>query len=153
MTSANINCRVIDIDGAQLYADVRSGTGPPLVFLHYWGGSRRTWQPVLARLHPHQAFVTYDQRGWGDSVNARGPYDMERLADDAQSVIATLRYTDYILVGHSMGGKVAQALAARRPTGLAGVVLVAPAPATPVGSTEELQQLTMHAYDDEQTVQ
>jgi hypothetical protein len=32
MTSANINCRVIDIDGAQLYADVRSGTGPPLVF-------------------------------------------------------------------------------------------------------------------------
>lgn len=153
MTSANINCRVIDVDGAQLYADVRSGTGPPLVFLHYWGGSRPTWQPMLARLHPHQAFVTYDQRGWGDSVNARGPYDMERLADDAQSVIATLRYTDYILVGHSMGGKVAQALAARRPTGLAGVVLVAPAPATPVGSTEELQQLTMHAYDDEQTVQ
>ena len=46
-------------------------------------------------------------------MNARGPYDMERLADDAQSVIATLRYTDYILVGHSMGGKVAQALAAR----------------------------------------
>jgi pimeloyl-ACP methyl ester carboxylesterase len=52
-----------------------------------------------------------------------------------------------------MGGKVAQALAARRPAGLAGVVLVAPAPAVPVGSTELLQQLTMHAYDDEQTVQ
>jgi pimeloyl-ACP methyl ester carboxylesterase len=78
---------------------------------------------------------------------------MKRLADDAQSVIATLGYTDYLLVGHSMGGKVAQALAARRPAGLAGVVLVAPAPAVPVGSTELLQQLTMHAYDDEQTVQ
>jgi pimeloyl-ACP methyl ester carboxylesterase len=153
MTSANTIGRAINIDGVQLYADTRSGTAPSLVFLHYWGGSRRTWQPVLTRLHPDQAFVNYDQRGWGDSANAPGPYDMKRLADDAQSVIATLGYTDYVLVGHSMGGKVAQALAARRPAGLAGVVLVAPAPAAPVGSTEELQQLRMHAYDDKQTVQ
>jgi pimeloyl-ACP methyl ester carboxylesterase len=153
MTSANTNCRVIDVDGVRLYADTRSGTAPALVFLHYWGGSRRTWRTVLTRLRPDQAFVNYDQRGWGDSSNAPGPYDVLRLADDAQSVIATLRYTDYVLVGHSMGGKIAQALAARKPAGLAGVVLVAPAPAAPVGSTEQLQQLTMHAYDDEQAVQ
>jgi pimeloyl-ACP methyl ester carboxylesterase len=107
---------------------------------------------VLNRLHPEQAFANYDQRGWGDSANAPGPYDMQRLADDALAVIATSGYTDYVLVGHSMGGKVAQALAARRPAGLAGVVLVAPAPAKPVGSTQQLQQLTMHAYDDEHTV-
>jgi pimeloyl-ACP methyl ester carboxylesterase len=145
--------RVIAVDGARLYADTRSGTAPALVFLHYWGGSQRTWLPVLTRLHPDQAFVNYDQRGWGDSANAPGPYDMQRLADDAQAVIATLGYPDYVLVGHSMGGKVAQALAARRAAGLAGLVLVAPAPARPVGSTEQLQQLTMHAYDDEHTVQ
>jgi pimeloyl-ACP methyl ester carboxylesterase len=131
MTSANTNCRVIDVDGVQLYADTRSGTAPALVFRHYWGGSRRTWQPVLTRLHPDQAFVNYDQRGWGDSGKAPGPYDGQRLADDAQSVIATLGFTDYVLVGHSMGGKIAQALAARRPAGLAGVVLIAPAPAGP----------------------
>ena len=148
----NTRSRLIEVDGAQLYAETRSGTDPALVFLHYWGGSRRTWQLVLNRLHPDQAFVNYDQRGWGESANAPGPYDMQRLADDALAVIATLGYTDYVLVGHSMGGKVAQALAARRPTGLAGVALVAPAPAKPVGSTEQLQKLTMHAYDDEQTV-
>lgn len=153
MTPSNINCCVIDVDGAQLYADTRSGTAPALVFLHYWGGSRRTWRPVLTRLHPDQAFVNYDQRGWGDSANAPGPYDVQRLADDAQSVIGTMGYTDYVLVGHSMGGKMAQVLTARWPAGLAGVVLVAPAPARPVGSTEVLQQLTMHAYDDEQSVQ
>ena len=97
--------------------------------------------------------MNYDQRGWGDSRNAPGPYDIQRLADDAESVIGTLGYTDYVLVGHSMGGKVAQALAARRPAGLVGVVLVAPAPAVPAPSTELLQQLTMHAYDNEHTVQ
>jgi pimeloyl-ACP methyl ester carboxylesterase len=145
--------RVIDVDGARLSADTRSGTAQALVLLHYWGGSRRTWLPVLTHLDPGLAFVNYDQRGWGDSANAPGPYDIQRLADDAQAVIATLGYSDYVLVGHSMGGKVAQALAARRPAGLAGLVLVAPAPARPVGSTEQLQQLTMHAYDDEHTVQ
>jgi uncharacterized protein (TIGR03086 family) len=149
----NTRRRAIDVDGVQLCADTRSGTGPVLVFLHYWGGSRRTWRPVLNRLHPDQAFVNYDQRGWGDSVNAPGPYDMQRLADDALAITTALGYTAYVLVGHSIGGKVAQALAARRPGGLAGVVLVAPAPAKPVGSTEQLQQLTMHAYDDERTVQ
>lgn len=144
--------RVIDVDGAHLYADTRSGAVPALVFLHYWGGSRRTWRPVLDRLRPDQAFVNYDQRGWGDSAGAPGPYDLARLADDAQAVIAALEFTDYVLVGHSMGGKVAQALTARRPAGLAGVVLVAPAPAAPIGSTEMLQQLTMHAYDDAESV-
>jgi pimeloyl-ACP methyl ester carboxylesterase len=134
MTSANTTRRVIEIDGARLYADVRSAAAPALVFLHYWGGSRRTWHPVLTRLRPDQAFVAYDQRGWGDSANAPGSYDMERLTDDARSVIAASGYTEYVLVGHSMGGKVAQALAARRPAGLAGVVLVAPAPAAPFGS-------------------
>jgi uncharacterized protein (TIGR03086 family) len=143
---------VIDVDGVHLYADTRSGAEPALIFLHYWGGSRRTWRLVLNRLHPDQAFANYDQRGWGDSANAPGPYDMQRLADDALGVIAALGYTDYVLVGHSMGGKVAQALAARRPAGLAGVVLVAPAPAKPLGFTEQLRELTMHAYDDEQTV-
>ncbi len=153
MSSPNVISRVIDVDGVQLHGDTLSGTAPALAFLHYWGGSRRTWRLVLSRLRPDQAFVNYDQRGWGDSANAPGPYDLQRLADVAQSVIAALGYTNYVLVGHSMGGKIAQALAARRPAGLAGVVLVAPAPAVPVGSTQQLQELTMHAYDNEQTVQ
>ena len=153
MMSENTTSRVIKVKDAELFADTSSGTGPALVFLHYWGGSRRTWRLVLTRLHPEQAFVNYDQRGWGDSCSAPGPYDIHRLADDAESVIATLGYTDYVLVGHSMGGKVAHALAARRPAGLVGMVLVAPAPAAPADSAELLQQLTMHAYDNEHTVQ
>ena len=108
MTSPNTIKRVIDVDGAVLHADTRWGATPALVFLHYWGGSRRTWRPVLARLQPDQAFVNYDQRGWGDSVDAPGPYDIQRLADDAQSVVATSGHSDYVLVGHSMGGKVAR---------------------------------------------
>ena len=57
----------------------------------------------------------------------------------------------YILVGHSMGGKVVQLLASRRPAGLEGVVLVAPASPTPQNIPEEARQAQLHAYDSRET--
>jgi pimeloyl-ACP methyl ester carboxylesterase len=152
MMRLNLASRYVDVQDGQLYAQLREGSGPALVFLHYWGGSRRTWMPVIERLDPRQPFVAYDQRGWGESVDVPGPYDMQQLADDAQGVIDALGYTDFVLVGHSMGGKVAQTLAARKPAGLAGAILVAPAPAAPAGLTAALQEMTSHAYDNEETV-
>ena len=142
----------LTVPGADLSAVVRTGDEPALVFLHYWGGSKRTWQPVLDRLNPSTAAVAYDQRGWGRSAGAPGPYGLAQLAIDAQHVVDELGYQRYVLVSHSMGGKVAQMVAARRPRGLAGLLLVAPAPAAPAGMTAQLQELTSHAYDDEQTV-
>ena len=47
--------------------DHRAGTGPTLVFLHYWGGSSRTWAPVVARLEDRDT-VTIDFRGWGPRI-------------------------------------------------------------------------------------
>ncbi|MFJ1609389.1 alpha/beta fold hydrolase [Streptomyces sp. NPDC088253] len=133
MTLQNVVGRFFDVQGGQVYAHVREGDSPALILLHYWGGSRRTWIPVLQRLVPGQGFVAYDQRGWGDSTSVPGPYDLEQLAEDAQRVVDALGYSRYVLVGHSMDGKVAQLLAARKPAGLSGVVLVAPAPSAPIG--------------------
>lgn len=152
MTSQNVVDRFFDVPGGRVCAHVREGDGPALVFLHYWGGSRRTWGPVLARLEPGQRFVAYDHRGWGDSAGVPGLYGLGQLADDAQRVIDSLGCSRWVLVGHSMGGKVAQLLAARRPVGLAGVVLVAPAPPAPVGVTEQMRETMSHAYDDEEAV-
>ena len=152
MTAQPAADRFFDVEGGRVRADVREGDGPVLIFLHYWGGSRRTWGPVLRRLDPGTGFVAYDQRGWGDSANLPGPYGLERLADDAQRVVDAAGASGFVLVGHSMGGKVAQLLAARRPKGLAGVVLVAPAPPAPVGVTGQVREAVSHAYDSEETV-
>ncbi|MFD4502977.1 alpha/beta fold hydrolase [Streptomyces sp. NPDC058457] len=152
MTSQNVVGRFFDVQGGQVYAHVREGDSPALIFLHYYGGSRRTWIPVLQRLDPGQGFVAYDQRGWGDSTSVPGPYGLEQLADDAQQVIDALGYSGYVLVGHSMGGKVAQLLAARKPAGLRGVVLVAPAPPAPIGVTEQMQEMAFHAYESEEAI-
>ncbi|MFI0737452.1 alpha/beta fold hydrolase [Streptomyces sp. NPDC021100] len=140
--------RPVPVPGGTLDVRVAGRTGPALVFVHYWGGSADTWDGVIARLPSGQATVRFDQRGWGTSRPLPGPYRLDRLADDLARVLAACGAGPYVLVGHSMGAKVSQLLAARGPAGLAGLVLVAPAPPEPpVTVTEEYRRGLSHAYD------
>lgn len=56
---------------------------------------------------------------------------MDEQADDIAALIEVLGARRFVLVGHSMGGKIALALAARRPAGLQRLVLLAPSPPSP----------------------
>lgn len=137
-----------------------------IVFLHYWGGTARTWDKTIEstlRAHPDVRAVAYDTRGWGASSkpeNDKSAYTISGLATDAAKLIAQLEPQPkrVVLVGHSMGGKIAQLLAARwgkeatLPT-LAGLVLVAPAPPTPINLPEENLQQLLHAYDSPESIQ
>ena len=132
--------------------DHRAGAGPTLVFLHYWGGSSRTWDLVLERLATRDT-LTVDFRGWSRSSGLPGPYTLQQLAEDTIAVIQDAGVSDYVLVGHSMGGKVAQLVAATRPVGLRGIVLVASGPAKPDAMiTPEYQEALSHAYDSEESI-
>lgn len=132
--------------------DHRSGTGPTLVLLHYWGGTARTWDLVVDHLRG-RSVLTIDARGWGRSSDLTGPYTLEQLAADTLAVVADAGLRDYVLVGHSMGGKVAQLVAATRPEGLRGLVLVGSGPAEPAAAvTPEYQRQLSHAYDSPESV-
>jgi pimeloyl-ACP methyl ester carboxylesterase len=93
-------------------ADTGAGE-PTLIFLHYWGGSAQTWRAVTSRLSGHFRCVAYDQRGWGTSDAPADGYSIGNLADDATLLIRALKVDRYLLIGHSMGGKVVQLLASR----------------------------------------
>jgi pimeloyl-ACP methyl ester carboxylesterase len=96
--------------------------------------------------------LTLDLRGWSRSSNLPGPFTLRQLADDTLAVVADAGVGDYVLVGHSMGGKVAQLVAATRPAGLRGLVLVGSGPATPPSQmTPEYQQGLSHAYDSDES--
>jgi len=125
---------------------------PALMFLHYWGGSSRTWHHVVRELAPDFRTVAIDQRGWGRSDKPDAGYTLADLADDAQGVIDQLELTNYCLVGHSMGGKVAQLLASRRAPGLTGLVLVAPSPPSPLHLPLEARQGMVGAYASRESV-
>lgn len=108
------------------------GLKPPnLVFLHYFSGSARAWDGVLDRLGGEYDSIAPDLRGFGSASAMPGPYTVEAYADDVSELVARLGFDHYVLVGHSMGGKIALALAARRPEGLEALVLLAPSPPTP----------------------
>ena len=51
------------IQGLSIHAEVRGTAEPALVFLHYWGGTSRTWRKVTAELEGQFKTVAYDARG------------------------------------------------------------------------------------------
>jgi pimeloyl-ACP methyl ester carboxylesterase len=90
--------------------------------------------------------VAPDLRGWGGSDRTADSYDLHVQADDISAIIQSLGLLQYNLVGQSMGGKIAQILGARRPAGLNGIVLVAPAPPTPMGAPKEQRDAILDSY-------
>lgn len=143
----------ITINGTQIHVEERGKDGLPLVFLHYWGGSSRTWGHVTGILSESHRTYAIDHRGWGQSEAPASGYGLSDLAEDAQGVIDALNLKDYVLVGHSMGGKVAQLMASRRPEGLAGLVLVAPSPPQPMRLPAEAREMMAQAYTSREAVE
>jgi pimeloyl-ACP methyl ester carboxylesterase len=121
---------------------------PALVFIHYWGGTGRTWDLVARPLSERHRCVAPDLRGWGGSDKSATNYDLHVQADDVAAIIQSLGLSQYILVGQSMGGKIAQILSARRPKGLKGLVLVASAPPTPTGVPKEQRDGMLKSYQN-----
>ena len=70
---------MIEANGIELHVEQRGAGGPALVFLHYWGGSARTWQHVVDALSPDYRTIAIDQRGWGKSASPQAGYALSDL--------------------------------------------------------------------------
>jgi pimeloyl-ACP methyl ester carboxylesterase len=142
----SIQSHRVRVGQSEVYAEEQGEGSPTLVFLHYWGGSRRTWSGVVAELANRHRCIAVDLRGWGKSDRSLDDYSLFAQAADVEGLIEALKLKDYVLVGHSMGGKIAQILAGRRPDGLRSVVLVGPAPPTPLLVPEEQKRMMINSY-------
>src|SRR5471030_1829661 len=140
------------VNNIQIEVQDRGEGSPALVLLHYWGGSSRTWDAVIAALPAGHRTVVAELFKKSDSEAPAAGYALADFADDAQQMIATLGLRDYVLVGHSMGGKIAQLLASRRPAGLSGLVLVAPSPPTPLALPPQARAAMATAYLSRESV-
>src|SRR5580692_3096303 len=78
------------IQGLSIHAEVHGTAEPALVFLHYWGGTSRTWRKVTAELEGQFKTVAYDARGWGKSDKTPASYKLADLADEALSLVKAL---------------------------------------------------------------
>lgn len=137
----------LKVNGVELHVEQKGQGDFALVFMHFYGGSLRTWGKVIDTLKADYACVAYDHRGWGDSDKSAVSYTIKDLADDAQSLIQELGLKRYAVIGHSMGAKAAQLLASRQPKGLEALVLVAPSPPVPQDMPEDMRKAMVHFYD------
>ena len=98
---------------------LEQGDGPlTLVFLHYFGGSALEWQDVMNQLSGEYRCIAIDLRGHGDSDAPETGYAVDDMADDVADLLRIRNVDDFVLIGHSMSGKVALALASRQPAKL-----------------------------------
>ncbi len=119
---------------------------PALVFLHYFGGSARAWMPIMDSLARDYHCIAPDLRGFGDSEGPETGYTMRNGADDIACLADALGLEHYVLIGHSMGGKIALALAARQPTALKLLILLAPSPPSPQPMDSVERERLLHVY-------
>lgn len=103
---------------------VNEGKGPVVVLGHALGGDLSMWDDVARQLRQRYTVLRYDHRGHGRSPVIPGPCSIEALADDAAALIDEQIGAPVHYVGLSMGGMVAQQLAARHPR-LVGSIVVA----------------------------
>ena len=122
---------------------IAAGSPRTLVFAHHFGGSGRCWRRVSEALDQFDCHAP-DLAGFAGSAAPAGTFDLDTYATQLEAV-ATAPYT---LVGHSMGAKVAMALAARRPPGLKSMILVAPSPPTPEPMEEDERRDFLDEFGD-----
>jgi 3-oxoadipate enol-lactonase len=97
--------------------------GLPVVFANSLGTDLRVWDRLLPLLPPGLRLVRYDMRGHGLTEAPAGDYWMGDLVADAAGIIDGLGLSGVVFVGLSIGGAVAQGLAAERPDLLRAAVL------------------------------
>jgi len=127
---------------------MEAGQGPPLVLLHGLFGSARNWGAVQKALAGDYRVVALDLRNHGASPHAPD-MDYAAQAADVAETLATLGIERAVVLGHSMGGKVAMMLALMQPESIERLIIadIAPRPYPPAlrAVVAAMQALPLHA--------
>jgi pimeloyl-ACP methyl ester carboxylesterase len=122
MPAAGTSPRYETVDGLRVRY-VRKGDGPPVLLLHGLASSIYTWKDVLPALAAHHDVIAMDLPGFGDSAippHATG----DQIVRAVIALMDRLGIARASIVGNSLGGAIAIAIAARRPDRVDRLVLL-----------------------------
>ncbi len=106
------------------YVEQGGRAGVPVILLHGTSDSWRSFEPVLPELPDWMRGIAVTQRGHGDADRPDTGYSPKDFADDVAALMDALGLEKAIVVGHSMGGSIAQRFAIDHPTRMLGLVLI-----------------------------
>ena len=115
---------MIDVNGVKLFYRDTGSDHPPMLCLHGRYGRGETWTDLMFRYRDRYRIFAPDQRGHGLSDRPVARYASEDLAADAHGLMAQLGCGPAIVVGHSMGGRVAGHVAALFPQQVRALVIL-----------------------------
>ncbi len=113
----------VKVDGVNLYYEIH-GDGFPLLMIQGLSENVYSWDsPVIDGLSKHLKTVIFDNRGVGRSDDLVGDLTIESMAADALGLMDALNISQAHILGHSMGGMIAQEIALKFPERVKKLVL------------------------------
>ena len=146
-TQVQPKSKTVTANGINLhYLDWGTEGRPPLVLLHGLRGHANVWEDVALALCDDYHVYSLDQRGRGDTDHAPGgDYSTDAFVADLAGFVDAIGLDQFILFGHSMGGRNSMAFAGQHPERLERLCIVDIGPRIePAGGnriTEELRNL------------
>ncbi len=115
---------LITVNGLKLFCRDTESTMPAILCLHGRWGRGETWTDFIGRYQDRYRVIAPDQRGHGLSDKPIARYAAEDFARDAFELLSRLECGPAIVVGHSMGGRMAAWLAALYPQAVRAVAIL-----------------------------
>jgi non-heme chloroperoxidase len=125
------------------------GAGAPVVLIHGYPASSRSWEKqAQALLSAGYRVITYDRRGFGASSQAIAGYDFDTLSHDLDIVMTQLDLRNVTLVGHCMGtGEAIRYLATVGSERVSKLVLLAPMPPFLLRTADNPEGVRQEVFD------
>jgi pimeloyl-ACP methyl ester carboxylesterase len=114
----------VQVDDIEMEVDVVGDAGPAIVLLHGLGGSRLVWSDAARPLAREARVFVPDLRGCGLTTRGDAEWTLARAAADIEGMARRLGLQGAVVVGHSLGGVLAQQLVTRPDTCFGAAVLV-----------------------------
>ena len=113
----------VSVKGISIYYESTIGNSLPIVLVHGAGGSSQNWSEQLAIFDSQYNSWAMDLPGHGKS-EGRLLSDIKDMTEFIDDFIGALFLGKFIMVGHSMGGAIAQEFALQHPEKLSGLILI-----------------------------
>lgn len=114
----------VHANGIDVYYEIQ-GKGLPLVLIAGISYSHWMWHRMAPDLAQHYQVILFDNRGVGKSEAPPGPYSAQMMAEDTVRLLEALDIQKAVVMGHSMGGFIAQALVLEHPERVEKLILAA----------------------------
>ncbi|HLO84650.1 MAG TPA: alpha/beta hydrolase [Nostocaceae cyanobacterium] len=112
------------VNDVELFYDIR-GTGEPLLLIAGYMCDHAYWSLLLPALIKQYQIIRFDNRGIGRSSTHNSPCTIPQMANDAAVLLDKLGIAKAHVIGHSMGGQIAQELALAHPDKVKSLTLLA----------------------------